>query len=128
MQNIILNLNDTQKRKKNCKKISYKNSNNMKDNINNIPSIKSIVDEKKLEVFDEDEFLQIKKRNFSSTKFNPYNMNENMKYLDKTIKINNINMPKYISNNAYIDENILPPNNFNFKEIYTNSLSEKILK
>ena len=128
MQNIIWNLNDTQKRKKNCKKISYKNSNNMKDNINKIPSIKSIVDEKKLEIFDEDEFIQIKKRNFSSTKVNSYNMNENLKYLDKTIKINNINVPKYISNNAYIDENILPPNNFNFKEIYTNSLIEKILK
>jgi len=126
MQNIILNLNDTQKRKKNCKKISYKNSNNMKDN--NIPDIKSIVDEKKLEVFDEDEFIKIKKRNFSSTKVNTYNVNQNLKYLDKTIKINNINEPKYASNKIYIDENILPPNNFNFKEMYTNSLIKNILK
>ena len=126
MQNIILNLNDTQKRKKNCKKISYKNSDNMKDN--NIPSIKSIVDEKKLEVFDEDEFIKIKKRNFSSTKVNTYNVNQNLKYLDKTIKINNINEPKYASNKIYIDENILPPNNFNFKEMYTNSLIKNILK
>jgi hypothetical protein len=128
MQNIILNLNDTQKRKKNSKKISYKNSDNMKDNVNNIPNIKSIVDEKKLEVFDEDEFIQIKRRNFSSTKVNPYNMNKNLKYLDKTIKINNINEPKYTSNKVYIDENILPPNNFNFKEMYTNSLIKNILK
>ena len=126
MQNIILNLNDTQKRKKNCKKISYKNSDNMKDN--NIPSIKSIVDEKKLEVFDEDEFIKIKKRNFSSTKVNTYNMNQNLKYLDKTIKINNINEPKYANNKIYIDENILPPNNFNFEEMYTNSLIKNILK
>ena len=128
MQNIILNLNDTQKRKKNLKKISYKNSDNMKDNVNNIPNIKSIVDEKKLEVFDEDEFIQIKRRNFSSTKVNPYNMKKNLKYLDKTIKINNINEPKYTSNKTYIDENILPPNNFNFKEMYTNSLIKNILK
>ena len=128
MQNIILNLNDTQKRKKNLKKISYKNSDKMKDNTNNIPNIKSIVDEKKLEVFDEDEFIQIKRRNFSSTKVNPYNMKKNLKYLDKTIKINNINEPKYTSNKTYIDENILPPNNFNFKEMYTNSLIKNILK
>ena len=126
MQNIISNLNDTQKRKKNCKKISYKNLDNTKDN--NIPSIKSIVDQKKLEVFDEDEFIQIKKRNFSSTKVNQYIMNKNLKYLDKTIKINNINEPKYSINKTYIEENILPPNNLNLKPILNQNIVKTILK
>ena len=125
MQNFLSNIKEVQNRKNkfiNNEKIGKS------DNNNNIPNIKSIVDKKKIEVFDEEEFMKIKKRNLSSNKVNIFNLNNDLKYLDKTLKFEKINNYDNIGKKILIDENILPPNNFNFKDTFNKTLMNNIIK
>ena len=131
MQNLISNIKEIQDRNNNFKINEKKNLDNSDNIYNKIPNIKSIVDEQKLEVFDEEEYMKIKKRNFSSNKINTFNINQDLKSLDKTLKLKNILQPNYYENiriKTYIDDNVLPPNNFDFKEIFNKTLMENIRK
>ena len=131
MQNFISNIKEIQNRNNNFKINEKKNQDNSNNIYNKIPNIKSIVDEQKLEVFDEEEYMKIKKRNFSSNKINIFNINQDLKYLDKTLKLQNIHQSNYYVNirtKIFNDENILPPNNFDFKEIFNKNLMENIRK
>ena len=126
MENYLLNIKEVNNRKNNFKK---NNKNNEKhSNNNNIQNIKSIVDKNKIEVFDEEEFMQIKKRNLSSNKINISKVNEDLKYLENTLKLPNMNIYHNIGKKIFIDENILPPNNFDFKEIFNRTLINNIIK
>ena len=124
MQNYLSNFKDNLNNKNNSKK------NDKKENVNNnnIPNIKTIVDKSHLEYFDEDEFIQIKKRNLSSNKVNISNLNQDLKYLDKTLKLENINYYDNIGKKIISDENVLPPNNINYKEIFSKTLLNNFIK
>ena len=129
LQNFITNIKEVQNRNNNFKVNEKKNQNNSNNIYNDIPNIKSIVDKKKLEVFDEDEFIKIKKRNFSSNKINSFNINQDLKYLDKTLKLQNIYQSNYndnIEKKILINKDILPPNNFDFKDIFNKTLMNNI--
>ena len=121
MQNFLLNIQGINNRRNNFMK-------NKKSLNNNIPDIKSIVDKNKIEVFDEEEFMQIKKRNLSSNKINILKVNEDLKYLENTIKLQNMNIYNNIGKKIIIDENILPPNIFDYKEIFNKTLLNNIKK
>ena len=114
MQNFLLNIKGINNRRNNF----MKNKKNEKSLNNNIPDIKSIVDKNKIEVFDEDEFMQIKKRNLSSNKINILKVNEDLKYLENTTKLQKMNIYNNIGKKIIIDENVLPPNIFNYKDIF----------
>ena len=127
MQNFLnVNLNEFQKNKIVIKKISKSNMND-----NNIPNIKKIAEEK-IEVFDKEEFMQIKKRNLSTKKnkikinldadFKKLNRN-NIKYRSINKDLNNENI-----GNKTLNENILPPNNLNIKPILNQNIVKTILK
>ena len=127
MQNFFnINLNEYQKNKVAIKQLS-------KSKINSgVPNIKAIGEEK-MEVFDEEEFMQIKKRNLSSKKTKiKINLDEDFKKLNRnSIKYRNLN--KDINNdnagNKTINgENILPPNNLNLKSIFNQNIVKTILK
>ena len=126
MQNFLnVNLNEFQKNKVVIKKLSKSKIND------NIPNIKKITEEK-IEVFDEEEFMQIKRRNLS-TKKNKIKINldadfkklnrSNKKYRNINKEINNENI-----GNKTLNENILPPNNLNIKPILNQNIVKTILK
>ena len=126
MQNFLnVNLNEFQKNKIVIKKISKAKMND------NIPNIKKIAEEK-IEVFDKEEFMQIKKRNLSTKKnkirinldadFKKLNRN-NIKYRSINKDLNNENI-----GNKTLNENILPPNNLNIKPILNQNIVKTILK
>ena len=126
MQNFLnVNLNEFQKNKIVIKKISKSKMND------NIPNIKKIAEEK-IEVFDKEEFMQIKKRNLSTKKnkikinldadFKKLNRN-NIKYRSINKDLNNENI-----GNKTLNENILPPNNLNIKPILNQNIVKTILK
>ena len=120
----FLNSNETQKNKLNKKNLSKSKKNN------NIPNIKTIADEK-IEVFDEEEFLQIKKRNFSTKKTNiKINLDEDFKKLNRNIKYRKNNDIYFdnIGNKTMNEENILPPNNLKLKPILNQNIVKTILK
>ena len=125
MKSFLSNIKEIQNRKNNFQENEIKKDKSF--NINNIPNIKSIVDKKQIEVFDEDEFIQIKKRNLSSTKVN-INLNKDLKFLDKTLKLQNINCNYNVGKKVLFDENILPPNKFDFKDIFSKTLFNNISK
>ena len=115
----------------NSNKISAKKIQNSKMS-DNVPNIRSIADEK-IEVFDEEEFLQIKKRNLTSKKNNiKINLEEDFKKLNrKNIRYrknnDSINYDN-IGNKTTNGENILPPNNLNIKPILNQNIVKTILK
>ena len=123
MQNFFsVNLNELQKNKIAMKKLSKSKLND------DVPNIKAIAEEK-LEVFDEEEFMQIKKRNLSTKKTKiQINLDEDFKKLNRNNKkyrnINNEN----IGNKTMNGENILPPNNLNLKSIFNQNIVKTILK
>jgi hypothetical protein len=131
MQNFLSNIRENQNKKNNYKMMENKKYNNV-SNIDYIPNIKSIIDKKNLEVFDEDEFIKIRKRNFTSSKVKNYALNKDLRYLDKTLQLQNIRKTKYniniISNKSFVNENVLPPNNINFKEMFNKTLIEILKK
>ena len=124
MMNFI-NSNENQKNKLNKKNLTKSKINN------NIPNIKTIADEK-IEVFDEEEFLQIKKRNFSTKKTNiKINLDEDFKRLNRnTVKYRKNNDIYFdnIGNKTVNGENILPPNNLKLKPILNQNIVKTILK
>ena len=124
MRNFI-NSNENQKNKLNKKNLAKARINN------NIPNIKTIADEK-IEVFDEEEFLQIKKRNFSTKKTNiKINLDEDFKKLNRnTVKYRKNNDIYFdnIGNKTMNGENILPPNNLKLKPILNQNIVKTILK
>ena len=130
MQNFLSNMKELQNRKNNFQKNENKKIGNS-TNFNNIPNIKSIVDKKEIEVFDEEEFIKIRKRNLSSSKINCFTLNQDLKYLDRTLKLQNIRKSNYnniIGSKTLIDENVSPPNNINFKEKFTKTLIDILKK
>ena len=127
MQNFFnINLNEYQKNKVAIKQLS-------KSKINSgVPNIKAIGEEK-MEVFDEEEFMQIKKRNLSSKKTKiKINLDEDFKKLNRnSIKYRNLNKDintENAGNKTINGENILPPNNLNLKSIFNQNIVKTILK
>ena len=124
MQNFFnINLNEYQKNKVAIKQLS-------KSKINSeVPNIKAIGEEK-MEVFDEEEFMQIKKRNLSSKRTKiKINLDEDFKKLNRnSIKYRNLNkdiITENAGNKTINGENILPPNNLNLKSIFNQNNSQK---
>ena len=86
-----------------------------------------------MEVFDEEEFMQIKKRNLSSKKTKiKINLDEDFKKLNRnSIKYRNLNKDintENAGNKTINGENILPPNNLNLKSIFNQNIVKTILK
>ena len=123
MQNFI-NINENQKNK--TSKNILRNS-----KMNGVPNIKTIVEEK-MEVFDEEEFMQIKKRNLSTKKTNiKINLDEDFKKLKRNNIIYRKNNDIYydnVGNKTMNGENILPPNNLKLKPILNQNIMKTILK
>ena len=124
MQNFI-NLNETQKNRTTKNKLRNSKMNG------GIPNIKTIVEEK-MEVFDEEEFMQIKKRNLSTKKTNiKINLEEDFKKFKRNNMIyrknNDINYDN-VGNKTMNGENILPPNNLKLKPILNQNIVKTILK
>ena len=123
MQNFI-NINENQKNK--TSKNILRNS-----KMNGVPNIKTIVEEK-MEVFDEEEFMQIKKRNLSTKKTNiKINLDEDFKKLKRNDIIYRKNNDIYydnVGNKTMNGENILPPNNLKLKPILNQNIMKTILK
>ena len=124
MQNFI-NLNGTQKNRTSKNKLRNSKMNGA------IPNIKTIVEEK-MEVFDEEEFMQIKKRNLSTKKTNiKINLEEDFKKFKRNNMIyrknNDINYDN-VGNKTMNGENILPPNNLKLKPILNQNIVKTILK
>ena len=124
MQNFI-NINESQKNKINKNKLRNSKMNG------HIPNIKTIVEEK-MEVFDEEEFMQIKKRNLSTKKTNiKINLDEDFKKLKRNNIIYRKNNDIYydnVGNKTMNGENILPPNNLKLKPILNQNIMKTILK
>ena len=99
--------------------------------MNGVPNIKTIVEEK-MEVFDEEEFMQIKKRNLSTKKTNiKINLDEDFKKLKRNNIIYRKNNDIYydnVGNKTMNGENILPPNNLKLKPILNQNIMKTILK
>jgi hypothetical protein len=123
MQNFI-NINENQKNK--TSKNILRNS-----KMNGVPNIKTIVEEK-MEIFDEEEFMQIKKRNLSTKKTNiKINLDEDFKKLKRNNIIYRKNNDIYydnVGNKTMNGENILPPNNLKLKPILNQNIMKTILK
>ena len=124
MQNFI-NINESQKNKTNKNRLRNTNMNG------HVPNIKTIVEEK-MEVFDEEEFMQIKKRNLSTKKTNiKINLDEDFKKLKRNNIIYRKNNDTYydnVGNKTMNGENILPPNNLKLKPILNQNIVKTILK
>ena len=124
MQNFI-NINENQKNRTTKNKLRNSKMNGV------IPNIKTIVEEK-MEVFDEEEFMQIKKRNLSTKKTNiKINLEEDFKKFKRNNMIyrknNDINYDN-VGNKTMNGENILPPNNLKLKPILNQNIVKTILK
>ena len=124
MQNFI-NSNESQKNKINKNKIRNSKMNG------HIPNIKTIVEEK-MEVFDEEEFMQIKKRNLSTKKTNiKINLEEDFRKFKRNNILYRKNNDSYydnVGNKTMNNENILPPNNLKLKPILNQNIMKTILK
>ena len=124
MQNFI-NINESQKNKTNKNRLRNTNMNG------HVPNIKTIVEEK-MEVFDEEEFMQIKKRNLSTKKTNiKINLEEDFRKLKRNNILYRKNNDTYydnVGNKTINNENILPPNNLKLKPILNQNIVKTILK
>ena len=124
MQNFI-NINESQKNKTNKNRLRNTNMNG------HVPNIKTIVEEK-MEVFDEEEFMQIKKRNLSTKKTNiKINLEEDFRKLKRNNILYRKNNDTYydnVGNKTMNNENILPPNNLKLKPILNQNIVKTILK
>ena len=124
MQNFI-NINESQKNKTNKNRLRNTNMNG------HVPNIKKIVEEK-MEVFDEEEFMQIKKRNLSTKKTNiKINLEEDFRKLKRNNILYRKNNDTYydnVGNKTMNNENILPPNNLKLKPILNQNIVKTILK
>ena len=124
MQNFI-NINESQKNKTNKNRLRNTKMNG------HIPNIKTIVEEK-MEVFDEEEFMQIKKRNLSTKKTNiKINLEEDFRKLKRNNILYRKNNDTYydnVGNKTMNNENILPPNNLKLKPILNQNIVKTILK
>ena len=124
MQNFI-NINESQKNKTNKNRLRNTKMNG------HIPNIKTIVEEK-MEVFDEEEFMQIKKRNLSTKKTNiKINLEEDFRKLKRNNILYRKNNDTYydnVGNKTINNENILPPNNLKLKPILNQNIVKTILK
>ena len=124
MQNFI-NINESQKNKTNKNRLRNTNMNG------HVPNIKTIVEEK-MEVFDEEEFMQIKKRNLSTKKANiKINLEEDFRKLKRNNILYRKNNDTYydnVGNKTINNENILPPNNLKLKPILNQNIVKTILK
>ena len=124
MQNFI-NINGSQKNKTNKNRLRNTNMNG------HVPNIKTIVEEK-MEVFDEEEFMQIKKRNLSTKKTNiKINLEEDFRKLKRNNILYRKNNDTYydnVGNKTMNNENILPPNNLKLKPILNQNIVKTILK
>ena len=124
MQNFI-NINESQKNKTNKNILRNTKMNG------HVPNIKTIVEEK-MEVFDEEEFMQIKKRNLSTKKANiKINLEEDFRKLKRNNILYRKNNDTYydnVGNKTMNNENILPPNNLKLKPILNQNIVKTILK
>ena len=59
-------------------------------------------------------------------------LNQDLKFLDKTLQLQNIQKTKNnlnnLGNKTFINEKVLPPNNINIKEMFNKTLVEILKK